>query len=119
MLKVVIALVILALIIKLIREFELLVVTGDSMYPTLKDGEIVLLHKTQDVQVDDIIIVTDSTISDKTIIKRVLSVTKIGGQKRYWIEGDNKEVSYDSRKFGYIKQDVIEGKIIRWKKTEK
>lgn len=88
------------------------------MYPTYKDGDVVLLYKTDKFDIGDVVVVTDPSISNHTIIKRLLAKTYIKSEYRYWIEGDNKEVSKDSRYFGHIKKDAIEGKIITWKKKK-
>lgn len=44
----------------------------------------------------------------KTYIKRI----KVIDGENYYLIGDNKNDSYDSREFGYIKRENIKGKII-------
>ena len=101
-----------------IRNLEFIIVSGDSMFPTLHDGQVVLLYKTDKIKVGDIVIATDTSKCPRTMIKRVLSIRYIGGEYRYWIEGDNKDNSFDSRNYGHIRKNAIEGKIIRWKKNK-
>ncbi|MBR1611041.1 MAG: S24/S26 family peptidase [Methanobrevibacter sp.] len=64
-------------------------VDGTSMLPTLQDGQSVLLNKTHDINVGDIVVAD----SDKYggIIKRVADIE---GDEVYLVS-DNKEVSYE------------------------
>ncbi len=64
-------------------------VDGTSMLPTLKDGQTVLLNKTHDVHVGDIVVANSSEYGG--IIKRV---DQINGSDVHLIS-DNKEVSYE------------------------
>ena len=64
-------------------------VDGTSMLPTLKDGQTVLVNKTHDVHVGDI--VTADSDEYGGIIKRV---DEINGNKIHLVS-DNKEVSYE------------------------
>lgn len=44
----------------------------------------------------------------KTIIKRIIKIEN----NRYFVEGDNKAASTDSRDFGMIDKDNIIGKVV-------
>lgn len=101
----------------IVRKFEFIIVNGESMLPTFIDGQVILLYKTSKIEAGDIVVATDHSVCDKTMVKRVLCIRYIGEEKRYWLEGDNKNNSYDSRNYGYLKADAIEGKIIKWKKN--
>ena len=115
-------------------------VSGDSMVPTLNNGEIMLLYKLSDINRYDIVVVSASVEGDE-IIKRVIgmpgdSVEVVGGRlyindeevvdtygsgttgdfykvflarDEYWVMGDNREISKDSRVFGKIKRKDIKG----------
>lgn len=93
--------------------FPIIEVIGDSMYPTYKEGKLLLsvrvFFKSQ-LKVNDIY--TFISPQGKLVIKRLKHISKEG----CFFEGDNKEVSYDSRKYGYIKFNKIKTHIIGGKK---
>ena len=64
-------------------------VDGTSMLPTLQDGQTVLLNKTHDVHVGDIVVAESDEYGG--IIKRV---DQINGNNIHLVS-DNKEVSYE------------------------
>ena len=64
-------------------------VQGLSMYPTLKDGQTVLVEKTNNIQVGNIVVANSSEYGN--IIKRV---SKINGNKVY-LTSDNTDVDYE------------------------
>lgn len=72
-------------------------VDGTSMLPTLQDGQTVLLNKSHDVKVGDIVVAESDEYGG--IIKRVDSVN---GNSVHLVS-DNKEVSYE-----YINGDLYE-----------
>ena len=124
-----------------------IVVSGDSMDSTLKDGDIMLLNKLNydesKIERFDIVVVK---YNNKHIIKRVIGLPgdeieyidnmlyingKVYTEKfldedtktedfkvnsipegKYFVLGDNREVSLDSRKIGLIKEEDIEGHAI-------
>ena len=118
-------------------------VNGDSMYPTLKDGEIMLLNKINyrfnDIKRFDIVVIK---APGELIIKRVIGLpgekikyengklyingkyvkenfthdgtddfaeVKIGKNK-YFVMGDNRDNSMDSRYFGAFDKKSIRGR---------
>jgi nickel-type superoxide dismutase maturation protease len=84
-------------------------ISGNSMFPTLKAGSTVLVYKYffSKPKLRDIIAACDPR-DGKTIIKRV---TKIENN-RYFVQGDNKQASTDSRNFGSLDKNDIIGKVI-------
>ena len=117
-------------------------VNGDSMYDTLKDGDIMILniidYKFNDINRFDIVVVYEE---DELLIKRVIGLPGetieykdntlyINGKKvkeefgtyetndfsytipkgEYFILGDNRTNSMDSRVFGSVKKKQIKGK---------
>ena len=82
-------------------------VDGTSMLPTLQDGQKVLLNKTHDVHIGDIVVANSSEYGG--IIKRI---DKINGDNIHLIS-DNKQISYE-----YINGILFEKKgISTWVNT--
>lgn len=83
-------------------------VSGNSMLPTLKEGQDVLsfnwAYLGKKPKVGDIVVIKQD---GKEMVKRV---QKVDG-RRIFVEGDNKEESTDSRYFGPISRDQIVGKV--------
>lgn len=81
------------------------------MVPAIEEDDRVLLNRLSYLftspQVNDIVAFRDPR-DGKVLIKRI---TKIEG-KRYFVQGDNKNSSTDSRIFGMIDRRDIIGKVI-------
>ncbi len=75
------------------------------MEPTLVDGQIVWVNYWFRPKAGDVVA---ATVEEKTIVKRIKKIEK----EKFWLEGDNPEDSYDSRKFGSVTLDKIVGKVI-------
>lgn len=121
-------------------------VTGTSMQPTLNNGDIVILIKTDDLKIGDL---CAFEYNDKLLIKRIIGmpgdeikidengvfkingkefddvdgIVKAGGyidiqlpyrvaENSYFVVGDNRTESIDSRYFGSIDSDNILGKVV-------
>jgi signal peptidase I len=119
----VIFLVILVAIVVLITVFLLLkflfplaVVEGDSMYPTLKEGEELICRRLffkKQCKVNKIYVIhlrDDENKEPYYIIKRLDKVVK---DNNYWFLGDNSLVSYDSRQYGSIKPEQVVAVVLR------
>lgn len=134
--------IIIIVVVILIRSFIVtpVRVTGASMSPTLKDGEIMLLYRLAKIERNDIVVI-DTDSSDGYIIKRVIAMPGetieytngslfINGKKQkdnfgsgetedipkttlkvdeYFVMGDNREWSKDSRIIGPVKVDELRG----------
>ncbi|HSX10065.1 MAG TPA: signal peptidase I [Candidatus Saccharimonadales bacterium] len=87
-------------------------VEGKSMVPTIQQGDSVLVNRMsylfRSPNVDDIIALYDPR-DRKILIKRIIKIEK----GKYFVQGDNKNSSTDSRVFGMIGRVDIIGKIIR------
>jgi nickel-type superoxide dismutase maturation protease len=87
-------------------------ISGNSMYPTFSASDIIFVNRLAYVfvhpQLNDIIALHDPR-DGKVLIKRII---KIEG-KGYFVQGDNKNSSTDSRVFGMIGRRDIIGKVIR------
>lgn len=86
-------------------------VSGSSMTPTLAENTVVFVNRMKYIfshpHVDDIVALRDPR-DGKILIKRITKVE----YKGYFVMGDNKNSSTDSRVFGMIKRSDIIGKVI-------
>jgi nickel-type superoxide dismutase maturation protease len=84
-------------------------VQGDSMLPTLKDGDNVMIRPTKSVKPGDIVLADHPYKTSVKILKRV---SEIDGEGRYSLAGDNPTESTDSRTFGSLSIECIQGKAV-------
>lgn len=86
-------------------------VSGQSMLPALKHRQTVLVNTLayllNSPRTGDVVAVKDPR-DGKTLIKRIAEVK----DNKYFVLGDNKEQSTDSRSFGWIARNDIIGKVI-------
>lgn len=75
------------------------------MYPTLKNGQEVLTFNWGKIHEGDVVVIKHN---DREMVKRIQNVH----DQEYFVEGDNKKESTDSRHFGPIDQSQILGKVI-------
>ena len=87
-------------------------VVGNSMYPTLKEGQIVWSSPFKTPKVGDVVIAVQK---DREVIKRIESITDDWQVK---LLGDNQQSSTDSRQLGSIPKRNIQGVVI-WPKTNR
>jgi nickel-type superoxide dismutase maturation protease len=86
------------------------VCTGNSMNPTIKNRETVLVDKNPEIiEVGDIVLAKNPAELFGEIIKRVERITENGN---YFLVGDNLGNSIDSRSFGAVKREYIKGKVV-------
>jgi phage repressor protein C with HTH and peptisase S24 domain len=84
-------------------------VSGGSMLPRFKDGQILLFQGAPKPGSDfakltgKVVLVMRDSYPGIFFIKRVKSVTQDG----IWVEGDNLEESTDSRNWGYVQPHEI------------
>lgn len=103
-------------------NFFIVIVVGNSMQPSMKDGEIhfcrrfIFSKKKRDLHkyIGRVFVFYPPYVYDEPnhfVIKRL---TKISNDKCFF-EGDNKKdgESYDSRHFGFVSTDKIVGYLIR------
>ena len=129
------------LCIVVVAVFYPIQIVGNSMFPTLKDGEIGICTRISNISRFDIVVVNQD---GKKIIKRVIGLPnetieykdnqlyinnslvkdskKVGftkdfkvklGSDEYFCMGDNREHSLDSRKYGaYSRKQIMGEKIL-------
>jgi inner membrane protease subunit 1 len=109
--------------------FDFHMLEGESMYPTFQPfGEIVLVDKItprlfkKNFKKDDVICLINPVNNEINLCKRVLFLE---GEKlalsngneveipdnHLWVEGDNKQNSLDSRRFGPVSKHMVLGKV--------
>ena len=84
-------------------------VQGDSMLPTLGDGEVVLISQKASVAAGDIVLAKHPYKQSMKMLKRIESIDENG---RYSLVGDNPGESTDSRTFGTVAREYIDGKAV-------
>jgi nickel-type superoxide dismutase maturation protease len=82
---------------------------GNSMLPTLKNGDKVLVDRSAEVAVGDIVVARHPVEQTSELIKRIARINEHG---HYFLIGDNLEDSNDSRHFGAVTREYITGKVI-------
>lgn len=91
--------------------FPILEVSGNSMHPTLKDGQFLLarrVSRTEKLHVGEIYVINSP--SGKIAVKRLDHC--LADKNLYFFTGDNAEASYDSRSYGYLDREDILAKVI-------
>ena len=82
--------------------------TGESMKPLYRDGDWVVVLRTERVRAGAVIAVRDPRCPQRVLIKRAIR-REISG---WWVEGDNPIQSTDSRTFGPVSQDLVVGRVL-------
>ena len=102
--KEIIPYIVIVVVVVLIRTFIItpVRVDGDSMKNTLKNGDILLLYKLGSINRLDEYAYGETSDYDKVTLE----------DDEYFILGDNRLISKDSRYFGPIKENEIKGKIV-------
>lgn len=99
-------------ILLLLRKRIRVQVTGESMLPTLKPGDIVLVDIGAYVDckpsIGDIIVAHHPFQRNLSIIKRIADITSDG---RLMLQSDNSQVGTDSRSFGTIRMQRVIGRV--------
>lgn len=88
---------------------RLLKVEGDSMYPTLESGDVVLIDPRAFIAEGDIVVAQHPY---KRSVKMIKRVEAIEAGDRYVLKGDNPDGSTDSRSFGAIAKADIAGRVV-------
>lgn len=121
-----IGLMLLAFVVALIVRlccFDLAITEGSSMSPTIPPGRIIFINRLaygfrfpwqrhyvirwSTPHPGDIVVLLSP--QGKIAVKRCISLTE---HDFFFVEGDNKAVSYDSRHYGPVPIDFITGKVV-------
>lgn len=95
-------------ILSLLGMREIFEVDGDSMSPTLENGDLVLVNFQTEFKVGDIILANHPFDKGEKLIKRIW---KISPEGKYFLVGNNLAKSTDSRHFGELSAQDILGKV--------
>lgn len=99
-------------IISFATRYKMIIVEGPSMEPTLMANDYIVCqyYKGDLPTVGDIVIVAPKSgdFKNQLLVKRVQSIPS----GKYFVVGDNKENSIDSRSFGSVSEEEILGKVI-------
>ena len=75
------------------------------MSPFLNPGDLVIIWRTKNIKKNDVVVFE---INQDYYIKRISKIE----DSKYFLEGDNKKESTDSRKFGWVDKKNIVGKVV-------
>jgi nickel-type superoxide dismutase maturation protease len=89
-------------------RWQLVLVQGPSMVPTLRSGDALLVRRGTKVRSGDIVVARFRTRPELLVVKRAVR-PQDGG---WWIQGDNALIEDDSRRYGVA--DVIARVLIRY-----
>jgi len=85
------------------------VVSGDSMEPTLRDGDRVVVRRLgRAPRAGDVVLVPDPRQPARSLLKRIAAIHSEGIE----LAGDHPERSTDSRQFGPVDPGSIEGRAV-------
>ena len=109
-----------------VAKFKAVEVRGDSMSPNFNDGDWLLFRllpaksKSGKLVGKVVLIQRQSQVgTDFLQVKRVVKVDETN-ETKFWVEGDNKSASTDSRSWGALDSSEVIGKLIfRYRRARK
>ena len=95
---------------KSVLGFRVFYLVSGSMEPTIPTGAAVLVHKSDDYQIDDVItfVSADASIYGYANTHRIIGEMEENGQKAYITKGDANPVADET----IVPQDAIYGKVV-------
>jgi nickel-type superoxide dismutase maturation protease len=100
-----------------LRSFRI-EVHGASMAPTLEPGEYLFAVRVRSVSPGSLVVVEHPNRPGHEMVKRVeagpgeRASDRILGPDEYWVTGDNRDRSTDSRSFGVVRRKAIRGRVV-------
>ena len=92
----------------LVRRVRRVEVDGDSMRPTLRPGDRLVVVAGRRARVGDLVTLPDPRSPTREVVKRVTHV----GDGTVEVRGDNPDASTDSRVFGPVPGSSIGGRVV-------
>jgi signal peptidase I len=93
-------------------------IEGPSMSPTLEQGDWALAVAVGRLRRRDVVVIEHPTRPGFEVVKRIIALpgelTSVGRLLRsdeFWVEGDNRGASTDSRQFGPVTRDRVRARI--------
>ena len=93
---------------KLFGKIGTVAVSGESMMPTYRSGDWLVVAWGGRFKIGDVVLVEREDRPGVFLIKRL----ERWEGSNYWVEGDNKSISTDSREWGFIGQSEIVGRVV-------
>lgn len=97
-------------------------IQGDSMLPTLRPGELILVVPAVRLQRGDVVVVRDPRRRDRETVKRVTALAGEVGDLpggpatvlpgHLAVGGDNRAASTDSRAYGAVPRGLVVGRVL-------
>ena len=89
--------------------FSWFVVKEQSMEPSCREGDFVVVSKMSYLfsrpKVGQLVVLKDPEGSSRLVLKRITAAKG----SFFWVEGDNKDKSIDSRSFGWVSSKTLLG----------
>ena len=99
------------------KLFKAVEIRGDSMSPTYNDGDWLLFRLLPaKVRVGKVVLIQRQSQvgTDFLQVKRVTQISNNTNKRKeeFWVEGDNKSASTDSRSWGALDSNEVIGKLL-------
>ncbi len=95
---------------KMLKPVMLRRVVGHSMWPALAPDDLVVATGLVKPRIGEVVV---ANVDGREVIKRVAAISDQG----YWLLGDNRPQSSDSRDYGYVPAASILGTVIGLRHT--
>lgn len=95
-------------IVRRLPRLRRVAVIGQSMAPTFRDGDWLLVGVGLPITAGCVVLARDPRKLDRLVVKRAIRQASSG----WWVEGDNESWSTDSRQFGLIRKELILGRVL-------